>query len=106
MIGNYYQLYRTTKTSVADARADARAGRKDAARETYRFVTNARITQILGSYEFPAGLSVDVPLLNWELSQLEQECHPASVPDQSSDIKAIRASLDLIAHFVATQGKA
>ena len=105
MIGNYYQLYRATKTQIADARAEARLGRKDVARETFRFISNARILQILAPYEFPAGLTVDVPLLNWELSQLEQECHPASAVDQSSDIKAIRASLDLIAHFVATNAK-
>lgn len=105
MIGNYYQLYRTTKQQVSDARADARAGRKDSAREILRFINNSRIPQILGAYEFPSGLTVDVPLLKWELSQLEQECHPASVPDTSSDIKAIRASLDLIAHYVASQAK-
>ncbi len=47
MIGNYYQLYRTTKAQVSDARAEARSGRKDFAREIFRFINNARILQIL-----------------------------------------------------------
>jgi len=102
MIGNFYQLYRTTKQQISDARAEARSGRKDSAREVFRFITNARIPQIILAFEFPPGLSVDVALLKWELSQLEQECHPASACDQTSDIKSIRVSLDLIAHFVST----
>jgi hypothetical protein len=102
MIGNFYQLYRTTKEQIADARSEARSGRKDAAREVFRFISNARIPQIISGYEFPSALSVDVALLKWELQQLEQECHPASLCDQTSDIKSIRASLDLIAYFVAS----
>ncbi len=82
MIGNYYQLYRTTKTQIADARAEARAGRKDFAREIFRFITNAKILPLITAYEYPAALCVDAALLRWELSQLETECHPQAPCDQ------------------------
>jgi hypothetical protein len=72
MTANLYQLYRTVKMQVSDARAEARAGRKDSARDFLRFVNSSRIVPILAQHPFPAGLSVDVSLLKWEISQLEQ----------------------------------
>jgi hypothetical protein len=47
-------------------------------------------------------LAVDVSLLEWELSQLEQECHPSAPNDQTSDIAAIRASMEFLASGMQT----
>ena len=103
MIGNYYKLYVTTKEAIKEARADARAGRKEIARGSLRFIRNGSVIAILSACDFPPGLAVDVPLLKWEISQLENEIHPEAVSDETSDLKAIRASLDLIAHYVSTK---
>ncbi len=97
----FLNLYRFTQMEVKSARADARAGRKDSARNVLRFIRNASVIEILKAADLSCFPNVDVPLLNWELSQLETECHPSSSCDQTSDIAAIRAMLEPIAHFVS-----
>jgi hypothetical protein len=40
---------------------------------------------------------VDVSHLEWQLSELEQECHQSAFNDQTSDIAAIRSMLETVA---------
>jgi hypothetical protein len=89
---------------VIAARTSARAGRKDEAREFLRYVRGARIIQILKPIDFSSiGLSsVDVAHLDWQLNELEQECHPSAPNDQTSDIAAIRSTLELLAFGMQT----
>ena len=99
----FYSLYSTTKILVADARELARSGKKDQARDHLRFVRNSGIIPILKMVEFHPALRVDVAHLEWEVSELEHEVHPETKCDQTNDIKAIRLSLELIAHYVSQQ---
>ena len=99
----HHNLYTFTKLEVGRARALARSGHKDQARNFLRYVQNSSIIKILNAQEFPKFLNVDVALLAWEISQLEAECHPGSACDQSSDIEAIHAKLEVIAGWIAKQ---
>ena len=97
-IVSFYELYSFTKQRVSLARSSARAGRKDEARDFLRYVRGARIIQILKPVDFSVlGLNVDVSHLEWQLNELEHECHPSSSNDQTTDIAAIRSTLDLLA---------
>jgi hypothetical protein len=98
-IVSYYELYNFTKQYVTSYRTAARAGRKDEARDFLKYVRCARIIQILKPIDFSQiGLvSVDVSHLEWQLSELEQECHPSAPNDQTSDIAAIRSMLEIVA---------
>jgi hypothetical protein len=93
--------------AVQGMRADARAGHKDSARRFLNYVQNANIIQVLKQADLDPEIfpNVDIHLLNWELSQLETECHPTAPCDQTSDIAAIKAMLEPIAYFVSQQIK-
>ena len=93
-----YQLYIHTRIQVKRAFDLACAGHKDEARDFLRYVRNARIVPILRSYSGP--LLVDAPFLDYQLRELERQCHP-STNNKLSDLTAIRTSLDRIAAFVA-----
>jgi hypothetical protein len=100
-IVSFYELYSFTKMRVSVARSAARSGRKDEARDFLRYVRGARIIQILKPLDF-GQLGANIPLLEWELSELEQECHPSSGNDQTSDIAAIRSTLEILASGIQT----
>jgi hypothetical protein len=103
-IVSYYELYQFTKMRIESALRDARGGHKEQSLEFLRFVRNARILQILKPIDFKQiGLDhVDVPHLEWQLAELELECHPSAPNDQTSDIAAIRSTLDLLAAGMQT----
>jgi hypothetical protein len=77
---------------IASARRAAKAGRKDEARNVLRFVRNASIIEILKPIEFGEIFTADVAHLQWQLSELETECHPASQADFADDFQAIKGS--------------
>jgi hypothetical protein len=90
-----WQLFNSTALAVNRARDMARGGRKDEARDWYRFISNAEITSLLCHYKGP--IPIDLGKLKNDLEKLADECHPASHPDNSSDMAAIKANLDTIA---------
>lgn len=79
-IVSYYELYNFTKQYVSSYRSAARAGCKDQARDFLKFIRCSRIIQILKPIDFSQiGLvTIDVSHLEWQLNQLEQECHPSA----------------------------
>jgi hypothetical protein len=95
-------LYDATKIRVKHARQLCRLGQKDCGRDILRFVQNASVIHIIKSCDtskYP-GLEMNWSLLEWELSQLEQECHPTSTVDASDDFSKIASSLEIIAKGV------
>lgn len=99
-MAEHYQQYVATKSQIEQARILARSGHKDEARRMLHFIEQARIVDILNRIEFPKDLPVDCALLRWNLSQLETEIHPSTIPNPATDIQTILARLDVIAHFV------
>jgi len=98
-IYHIHNLFSATKTRVATARQLCRQGQKDNARDVVRFVRNASILQILKAADFsnsPFG-EINWALLEWELSQLELECHPAAAAENVNHDVMVLEKLDIIA---------
>jgi hypothetical protein len=86
---------------VKRARRLASIGEKDRARDMARFVRNSCIVDILKP--FSGELLIDAHRLDWELRELESECHPASPALSDLDkFSEILSRLDLIAAHVST----
>ena len=101
-ICHVHNLYVMTKIRVASARQACKCGKKDEARDTLRFIRNASIIEIIKSTptENYPGLEMNWPLLEWELGQLEQECHPATEPVLTNDLARIEKHLSFIAAHI------
>ena len=92
-------LFDETKRRVAGARQLCRLGQKDQGRDVLRSVRNGSVIEIVkgcDTSKFPE-LEMNWSLLEWELSQLEQDCHPASDPSCVNDLAKIAQTLDFIA---------
>jgi hypothetical protein len=85
-----------TSIAVNRARERARSGRKDESRDWLRYIRNSRIIQILESEK--RGLPMDLATLKLEISKLDDECHPQSTSDNSTDLELISARLETIAY--------
>lgn len=98
-----HNLYTATKIRVASARQACRTGNKDEARRDLNFIRNANIIQIIKgtSTDNCPGLEMNWSLLEWQLSELEQECHPSTAPVLTNDLAKISNSLEVIASGVA-----
>jgi hypothetical protein len=94
---HYHSLYTFTKLRILDARRAAKNGRKDEARDILRYVRNASILDILRPIDFGTIFNVDIAHLQWQLDELELECHPASQADFKDDFTAIRAHVETLA---------
>lgn len=101
-MNNYYhQLYVFTKLKVRTGRRLASLGAKDDARNIARFLRNACICEILKPHSCDF---MDVSLLEFQLRELESECHPMSPGLSDLDkYSEILSRLDLIAAHVAKQ---
>ena len=95
----YHQLHLFTKLKVLGAQRMASLGAKDEARETAHFVRNSCIIEILKPH---SGILFDVPLLEFQLRELESSCHPLSpaLPD-ADKFSQILTRLDLIAGLLS-----
>lgn len=71
----YLSLYRFTLSEVRAAIQRAGLGYKDESRQFLNFVTNARIVRIISSHEYTLP-EPNWSLLQWELGNLAQACHP------------------------------
>jgi hypothetical protein len=91
------QLYSFTRCWLDEARVQARHGQKDSARQVLKFVRGACILDILKQHDFPVCMRVDVSHLEWQLRELENDCHPSAVSDHKDDFTAIRSSLETLA---------
>lgn len=96
-----HQLYRFTVIQVDRARAMARQGRKDEARDWLRYWRGACILDALRKTDFTGFVGVDIPHLEWQLRELENDCHPSTGPDCVSDLTAIRSCLETLAQGMA-----
>ena len=89
-------LYSFTEIHIGRARELAQAGKKDEARDWFRFFTNANIVPLL--VDLPC--AGDVSKLADELKLLGTECHPLDVPSFATDLQAIRACMAEILSYV------
>ena len=78
----------------------ARDGRKDEAREIARYIHNASIIPIIKAEQFSV-LNVDAAHLQWQLSELENDSHPASTPEPMDNQQRLENSLAIIAGGIA-----
>jgi hypothetical protein len=102
MIIDLRQLYQFTTMQVDKFRCIARHGRKDEARDFLRYVRNSRILEILKKADFSSiGTVIDVSHLEWQVRELENDCHPASQPDYRDDFTAIRGHMETLAQGMA-----
>lgn len=97
MTSHLQDLYWFTKFLVEGALRQARSGKKDEARNTLRYVRNAKIVQILRAGNLPDWAWCDVFHLEWQLRELESDCHPLNVSDNTDSLSSIARSLQLIA---------
>ncbi len=81
-------LYQFTELFIDHARCLARSGKKDAARNWYRYFDNSRVVEIIRLHNTVGASKITVGLSN-----LKTECHPADVPGWETDIQEIRDAL-------------
>jgi hypothetical protein len=93
-IAQYRGLLNFTQIYVEHARDLARSGKKDSARNWYRYFDNSRILKILASHNVTCE---KLSKLRGDLEQLKGECHPQDVPSWETDIQYIRSALEKIA---------
>ncbi|HVU27392.1 MAG TPA: hypothetical protein VHG71_06610 [Verrucomicrobiae bacterium] len=96
-----YSLYNFTKMRVESARCSARHGHKDEASNFLRYVRGASIVQILKCYQNDGVLDIDLSHLEWQLRELENDCHPMTQPDFKDDFALILLRLDSLAHCLS-----
>ena len=94
-----YHLFTWTEIAIKRARDLARVGRKDEARDWSRFILGAQILAILGHYR--GKIPLDLDRLKADLSKLEDEVHPLSHADNTSELTVMRANLDLLAFGIS-----
>lgn len=81
---------------IQRARDLAKAGKKDEARDWFRFFNNSQIIACLEK----SGVTGDVKTLRENLNFLGLECHPLDTPDFSTDLQSIRNCLNEILSHV------
>lgn len=102
---NYHQLHLFTVIKMDQAARAILSGNKDNARESLRWIRNARIVQILKPVS--GHLNIDAFRLDCRLTDLESQCHPMASPPCPTDyLSQILQRLDLIAGFLASGGHA
>jgi hypothetical protein len=72
------------------------------ARDWLRYFINGCVVGILKDVDFSSFPHVDVPHLEWQLRQLENDCHPAANSDFRDDFEAIRANTETLAFGMGT----
>lgn len=82
---NFVEIY------LSRARDLAKEGRKDEARDWWRFFENSCVVDVL---ETSGVLSIgECEHIKRSLATLKTECHPLDVPDYRTDLQAIREAL-------------
>jgi len=105
MIVHYRQLYIFTSLKLNRARRLATLGEKDQARDEARFLRNSCIVEILKPHS--GELLIDAHRLDFELRELERECHPLSPALSDADkFSQILSRLDLIAACLSARAGA
>lgn len=87
-------FFQFTESFVRHARDLAKSGNKDAARNWYRYFTNAQVIKVLHTHNAVESTSLEE--LKNSLHELGTECHPLDVPNWKTDIQQIRSCLDYI----------
>lgn len=90
------EMYEWTVAMIRHARDLANAGKKDAARNYWRFLFNGRFVEVACSDHVGVISQIEAQKIRSELWALKGECHPFEAADYETDIQAIRASLDKI----------
>jgi hypothetical protein len=72
----------------------AKDGRKDEARDWYRYFQNSEIPELLSSEGVMSDGEMEV--LRSQMVVLRDSCHPSDVPEYRTDLQAIRAALERI----------
>ncbi len=86
---------------IQHARDLAKDGKKDEARDWYRFFNNSRIVEVLLHEQVPEGAAE----IAFSLRELQSEVHPQDVPNYATDLQAIRASLQEILDRIPAKNK-
>jgi hypothetical protein len=91
---NLYHLNLLTGCVLDRARERVREGKKDEAREWYRFIFQSNILGVLraGGYE--------VELLQDKMKLLGDECHPSDSVQLKGELGRIADALDVIKNFI------
>jgi hypothetical protein len=91
---NFYHLNLLTACVIERARRQAKEGKKDEARDWYRYVFQSDIIGILKRNGWP------VQVLNEQMKLLASECHPCNEVSLKGDLERIADSLDVLKHFI------
>lgn len=91
---NLNSFFQHTEAFVRHARDLARSGKKDTARNWYRYLQNARVVEVIHTSNFVKPSSVEK--LRQEIMNLGIECHPLDAPNWETDIQVIRSELEKI----------
>lgn len=94
-----YHLFIRTRIAVDHARSMARSGQKDAARDWSRFLLDGQILALLGHYHGP--VVIDLDTLKADLGKLNDEVHPLSHSDHTSEFTELRANIDSLAFGIS-----
>jgi hypothetical protein len=97
----YKSLHDFTCVLVAHARAHAKEGNKDFARDVARYVTNARILELLEIHLVEVPISINLDQLRRDLKLLAQECHPVDAPQFRTELEGINDRLQNLERMVS-----